>query len=283
MPLIDAAIQDRIAAIAGRGEFSHAYIFAGGSSMAAGKAALEFAKALLCGGQGRKPCGQCLSCRKAEHGTHEDILFLRREKNSIGVKQVLGLLERLRNKPYAADMMIAIIEEADRMTVQSQNKLLKTLEEPNPGHIIILAPENQEMLLPTIRSRCAVFRLAGIPGEGEGEGWAAELAKSFMESKAYYEMGKLLDGAVTDKEKAYAALDAMEALCRGHYLRVGTLPGWQAQGLGAAGGLPYVHFVDLIEAARRDLNSDVSYKYALRNLAAQKLSCMEGAAWQPGF
>jgi DNA polymerase-3 subunit delta' len=243
---------------------SHAYIFVGNRFSDKNGEAREFAKAAHCSADSARPCGHCLSCQKIDHGNHEDLIYLRCEKNSIGVKQIEELLTRLRNKPFASDRLIAIIEDADRMTVQSQNKLLKTLEEPNPGVIIILVSENLERLLPTIRSRCVVLRV-----DTEIEHVAdpliehvLELSNKILNGGAYYEMTKLLDVAAPDKETGYALLNALESVFRERLIAdVADLTAGKGAIAWNAG-----FYVDKIESARRDLNSDVSCKYALRNM-----------------
>jgi DNA polymerase-3 subunit delta' len=166
----------------------HAYIFEGGRNADKPGAAETFAKAAHCAGSGEKPCEICPSCVKANHGNHEDILYIAREGNSIGVKQIEDLQARLRGKPFASERIIAIVDEAERMTPQSQNKLLKTLEEPCGGNIVILLTSNAESLLKTIRSRCVSVRIEAAPSPASGA--SATLADDFVErlfaGGAYY-------------------------------------------------------------------------------------------------
>ncbi|MDR1136375.1 MAG: hypothetical protein LBL49_09410 [Clostridiales Family XIII bacterium] len=271
MPSIDVLTQNRINKLVRGGRLSHAYIFSGNDYEISKNAVIEFVKALYCREDGKRPCGHCLSCRKVEHGNHEDVFLLLREKNSIGVKQILELLEKLKNKPFASDRIVAIVEDADRMTVQSQNKLLKTLEEPNPGHMIIMISENQEMLLPTIRSRCAVFRVGGQKASDADifPDWANALAEKLINGAPYYESAKLLDEAITDKDKAYIMLDTLETLCRARFVARAKEAAYNRALESEQEKEAFICLVDLVERARRDLNSDVSYKYTLRSMAAE--------------
>lgn len=97
--------------------------------------------------------------RKIDNDNFEDLLIVRKDGNSIKVEQIQQLTAELRNKPFSSELIATIIEDGDAMTEQSQNKLLKTLEEPSPGYVIIILVSNQELLLETIRSRCLSIKL----------------------------------------------------------------------------------------------------------------------------
>jgi hypothetical protein len=248
-------------ALAG-GKLLHAYIFEGARGTDKMRAAETFAKTVHCLGETPKPCGICLSCVKAEHGNHEDILYLTRDGNSIGVKQVEELQIRLRGKPFASERVIAVIDEAERMTPQSQNKLLKTLEEPSGGNIIILLTSNSALLLKTIQSRCAVLRLGAVGAAPAGD--FAELAAAFYAKLtaggAYYELYKLV-GAAAERDASSDFLDALEIRLRDALV----------SGLGA-GRQEYpshddiLRFADCVEDARRGVNGGLNVKYAFKTM-----------------
>lgn len=146
---------------------SHAYIFNG--EKGSGKRSLSniFSMALQCESDGNKPCGICKSCRQAEHGNHPDIIKVIHEKpNSVGVEdireQVVGDVQV---KPYSRPHKIYIISDAEKMTVQAQNALLKTIEEPPSYVIIILLATNATALLPTILSRCVTLNMKPVADE----------------------------------------------------------------------------------------------------------------------
>lgn len=135
---------------------SHAYILNG--ERGAGKKMLAnlFAATLLCEKGGPDPCNECHSCRQAESGNHPDIIKVTHEKpNSISVDDIR---EQVNNtimiKPYQGPYKVYIIPQADMMTPQAQNALLKTIEEPPEYAVIMLLTSNIDALLPTIRSRC---------------------------------------------------------------------------------------------------------------------------------
>lgn len=143
---------------------SHAYIINGergsGKKMLAGL----FAATLLCEKGNEDPCNTCHSCIQAESGNHPDIITVVHEKpNSIGVDEIR---EQVNNtidiRPYQGPYKIYIIPEADMMTVQAQNALLKTIEEPPEYAVIMLLTENADTLLATITSRCVMLKLRNI-------------------------------------------------------------------------------------------------------------------------
>lgn len=143
---------------------SHAYILNG--ERGAGKKMLAnlFAATLLCEKGGPDPCNECHSCRQAESGNHPDIIKVTHEKpNSISVDDIR---EQVNNtimiKPYQGPYKVYIIPQADMMTPQAQNALLKTIEEPLEYAVIMLLTENADTLLPTINSRCVMLKLRNI-------------------------------------------------------------------------------------------------------------------------
>ena len=135
---------------------SHAYILNGekgsGKKMLAGL----FAQTLQCEKGGAEPCYECHSCKQAVSGNHPDIIWVTHEKpNSISVDDIrVQINGDIQVKPYNGKYKIYIVPDADMMTVQAQNALLKTIEEPPAYAVILLLTENADSLLPTICSRC---------------------------------------------------------------------------------------------------------------------------------
>ncbi len=140
---------------------SHAYIIHG--ELGAGKEFIAriFAAALQCEKGQDEPCGKCRSCKQAESKNHPDIIWVTHEKpNSIGVEDIRTQVNNdMEIKPYYGPRKIYLINEAEKMTPQAQNALLKTLEEPPAYGIIILLTTNAESLLPTIISRSIVLHM----------------------------------------------------------------------------------------------------------------------------
>ena len=109
-------------------------------------------------------CGKCRSCRQAAGGNQPDIIRIMHEKpNTIGVGDIRTQVnDDIMIRPYSSKYKIYIIADADMMSVEAQNALLKTIEEPPEYAVIMLLTENAETLLPTIRSRCVMMKLRNI-------------------------------------------------------------------------------------------------------------------------
>lgn len=143
---------------------SHAYILNGERGSGKKLLAKMFAMTLQCERGKDEPCMECHSCRQALGGNHPDIIRVTHDKpNSIGVEDIREQVNGdIAVKPYAGPYKIYIIDEADKMTVQAQNALLKTIEEPPAYAVIFLLTENADVLLPTILSRCVMLKLKNI-------------------------------------------------------------------------------------------------------------------------
>lgn len=140
---------------------SHAYILTGEAGMGRKSLANAFALTLLCEKGKREPCMECHACKQVLSGNHPDLIYVHHEKpNSIGVDDIR---EQINNtimvRPYSSYYKIYIVDEAEKMTQQAQNALLKTIEEPPSYAIIILLTTNQDAFLPTILSRCVQLKL----------------------------------------------------------------------------------------------------------------------------
>lgn len=146
---------------------SHSYIFAG--EKGSGKKLLSkvFAMTLQCEKHGKEPCLQCSSCKKAMNRNHPDIIYVSHEKpNSIGIEDIREqLIADVSIKPYTGPYKIYIVDEAEKLTVQAQNALLKTIEEPPAYAVILLLVNNAGSLLPTISSRCVTLNFKPVRDE----------------------------------------------------------------------------------------------------------------------
>lgn len=146
---------------------SHAYIMNGekgsGKKMLAG----IFAQTLQCREHGTEPCMRCQSCKQALSLNQPDIIRVTHEKpNTISVEDIRTQLNGdIQIKPYSSPYKIYIVDEAEKLSVQAQNALLKTIEEPPAYAVILLLTTNVGMLLPTIQSRCVRLDLKPVPSE----------------------------------------------------------------------------------------------------------------------
>ena len=143
---------------------SHAYILNGERGSGKKMLANLFATTLLCESGNNEPCGKCHSCKQAESGNHPDIIRVTHEKpNSISVDDIRTQVNNTVDiKPYQGPYKVYIIPQADMMTPQAQNAILKTIEEPPSYAVFLLLTENAETLLPTINSRCVMLKLRNI-------------------------------------------------------------------------------------------------------------------------
>jgi len=103
-------------------------------------------------------CGKCSSCEMIKKGYHPDLMVIEPEENSVKIEQIRDGLKFLFYHPQISSLKILIINEADKMTEDCQNALLKTLEEPRDNNIIILVSSAPKRLLETIRSRVLPLR-----------------------------------------------------------------------------------------------------------------------------
>lgn len=133
---------------------SHSYMFIGENSIGKKLFAKEFAKGILCESDTSKPCGNCTSCIKFENSNHPDFYILDEEDGTIKNEQIREINKNILEKPIESLKKVYIINNSENMTVQAQNSLLKTLEEPPEHAVIILITSNENKMLTTIKSRC---------------------------------------------------------------------------------------------------------------------------------
>lgn len=145
------------------GRISHAYCFAGPKGTGKEKTAMEWAKALNCENRELAPCDQCRSCRRISHGNHPEITWLEPDGQSLKIGQVRELQRRFSYTPSDEVTRVVVLREAETLTLQAANSLLKFLEEPLSRMVAILITENIHTLLPTILSRCQLLRFRPLP------------------------------------------------------------------------------------------------------------------------
>ena len=152
----------------------HALLLVGPTSVGKEPLAMDIAAALLCTGAtgAGRPCRTCRGCRMVEHGNHPDLHRLQPEGAGAQIRigdrlhpepgSVRGLAVELALLPVEGGARVAIVRDAQRMNDDAQSALLKTLEEPPAGTTLILCADDEEQLLPTVRSRCARIRLGPV-------------------------------------------------------------------------------------------------------------------------
>ncbi|MBO5005167.1 MAG: AAA family ATPase [Clostridia bacterium] len=132
----------------------HSYMFEGIEGIGKSIFARDFAKMLLCIGKNKTECGTCKSCIEFENNNNPDCIQIKPDGKVIKIEQIRQMQEKILEKPIVSDKKVYIIDDADLMTKEAQNCLLKTLEEPPRFVIIILVLSNESKILNTIKSRC---------------------------------------------------------------------------------------------------------------------------------
>jgi DNA polymerase-3 subunit delta' len=162
-----------------RNRLASSFLFCGPAGVGKRTFALRFAQALLCQTRSAAdldPCDKCPSCTMALAGTHPDIELVSKpeDKSFLPLKLFIGeddtrgregLCHWISLKPFLGGRRIAIIDDADLLNAEGANCLLKTLEEPPPGSVLILIGTSPARQLPTIRSRCQLIRFLPLPEE----------------------------------------------------------------------------------------------------------------------
>jgi DNA polymerase-3 subunit delta' len=143
-------------AVGGQG-MTQSWLFVGPPGSGRSNAAIAFAAALQCTQGG---CGVCHECHTALAGSHADVKVVRTEKLTLGVDDVRELVRTSALTPAGARWQILIVEDADRLTEQANNALLKAIEEPGARTVWMLCAPTVEDVLPTIRSRCRLVTLS---------------------------------------------------------------------------------------------------------------------------
>ena len=151
----------------GAGGMTHAWLFTGPPGSGRSIAARAFGAALQC--ERGTGCGHCTSCDQALSGAHPDVAVIVPEGLSLGVKEAREIITRSSRAPTRGRWQVTLIEDADRLTEDGTNALLKALEEPPPSSVILLSAPSVEDLLPTVRSRCRLAPLRTPPSEAVAE------------------------------------------------------------------------------------------------------------------
>lgn len=150
------------------GKVSHCYVISGEDGLGKMTAAKAFAQTLECQAEpANRPCGVCHSCTQFLSGNHPDVIFPGHEKPTvIGVDDVrTQIIGDIQIKPYCSPYKIYIVDEAQKLSVQAQNALLKTIEEPPAYGIILLLTTNAASMLETILSRSIVLNMKPVESE----------------------------------------------------------------------------------------------------------------------
>ena len=155
-------IKEDLQEIINNNTISHSYMFVGIEGIGKKLIAKEFARKILCLNKPNQNCETCDSCIKFNSGNNPDFLEIFPDGNSIKIAQMREMQEKVYQKPIVSDRKIFIIDQAEKMTEEAQNSLLKTLEEPPEYMVIILITSNENKLLNTVKSRCTRINFTGL-------------------------------------------------------------------------------------------------------------------------
>lgn len=146
----------------------HALLLHGPEGVGKRTTALAVAAALLCREPSRPEgdaCGACPSCSKVDKGLHADVKYVTLDKTVIPIDAIRALRQEAGYRPFEGSHRVFVIDPADRLSLEAQNALLKTLEEPSASAHIILISSRPAHLLPTTRSRCQALPFGTLPPE----------------------------------------------------------------------------------------------------------------------
>ena len=158
----------------------HSYLFLGTEGIGKKEIAKEFAKKILCSTK-EEEC-TCKSCLCFDSNNHPDLYVIDYDNQSIKIDEIRTLTEKVIEKPIISEKKVYIINNAETMTKEAQNCLLKTLEEPPEFVVIILISSNDNLILNTIKSRCMTIKFNNIDDD---------LIKKYIEENLEY--GELSD------------------------------------------------------------------------------------------
>ena len=231
------------------GNISHAYIFEGSKISNKREIALSFLKAIS-RVKDLEICPDFYEV-KAEAGQGRTV-------RSVKDSDMEELQANLKMKPEGLRNM-ALISDADTMTVRAQNRFLKTLEEPTEGTVIILLSENTENLLETIRSRCIIYRFYDTQGSSEEISDLASI-DLIIDKESFHQIKGALSKEVKTRDDAYTFLDVLEGVYRD--IMVGSDKRSRFISRDEA-----IKDIEIIEETRRALNGNAITAYALKRMA----------------
>ncbi len=148
-----------------KGRVPNSLIFSGPEGVGKRRLAVILAQALNCEREEVEPCGECLACRKIADRKYPDVWEVEPDGQSVKIEQMQAVREAAYVRPLEARRRVFIVSQADKMTADAANCLLKILEEPPSYSHIILVTSMVHLILPTIRSRCQVLSFSPIGRE----------------------------------------------------------------------------------------------------------------------
>ena len=189
-------------------KYSHSYLFVGTSGIGKKLIAREFSKMILCK-ESETYCNKCKSCIEFDSRNNPDFTEIVPDGTTIKIEQIRQMQKKVVETPIISEKKVYIIDDADLMTTDAQNCLLKTLEEPPEFACIILIASNETDLLSTIKSRCTILKFENISDQDiekhlKEKYNLKQIPKSILEA-SLGSIGKA--ETLKDKEELYLTID----------------------------------------------------------------------------
>ena len=193
-----------------KNQIVHSYLMIGIPGIGKKMIAKEYAKAILCLDE-NKSCNTCKSCIEFDSNNNPDFLYIEPNGNSIKIDQIRKLQKEIQEKPIISNKKVYIIDNADLMTKEAQNCLLKTLEEPPEFAVIILIDSNENSFLETIKSRCIILHFNRL----EDSQIKKYLEQNYGEKNVTQNLLDMADGSIgrvislKDKQEQYRKVEEL--------------------------------------------------------------------------
>lgn len=169
---------------------AHAYLLSGQTGLGKSMFAQALAKTLLCDRRGEAYCGQCKTCQLFDAGSHPDFRQLNSvDDKAIGIDEIREMSRYFSLTRQYGVYKIAVIFQAERLSVAAANALLKTLEEPPAGALLLLVSRQPSLLPITVRSRCQLLRFQ-VPDPATAQGWLANQLQDPAQAEAWLEQAQ---------------------------------------------------------------------------------------------
>lgn len=251
------------------GRVAHAYLFHGPDGVGKQRVALAFAAALNCRAA-EAPCGSCSDCQKIAEYRHPDVQMLASESylvaqsrltlergtpsDQIKVDQLTELQTLLHHRPYLGRTKVVVVVDAERMNESTQNRFLKTLEEPSADTVILLLTAHPDLLLGTIRSRCQALGFGPLPQDL----LAAHLERTGIDPARAKTLAAMSQGslgralALVDEDHLRGRDEALEGLERAFGGDLADVIAWAEATTEGQGRTQLLGAVDALELWLRD-------------------------------